>query len=46
LVVRDGYSDAPQCVGNAGKTGGNNLTLGKCSAAGGSKPHITFTESD
>lgn len=50
LAVTDGSTTAPTCVapsnydGTTGET--NNLTLGSCSAAGGSSPYIQFTESD
>lgn len=50
LAVTDGSTSAPTCVspsseqGTTGET--NNLTLGSCSAAGGSTPSIEFTESD
>jgi hypothetical protein len=49
VAVSDGSSTAPTCVppseidGTTGET--NNLTLGKCTAAGGSSPSIQFTES-
>jgi hypothetical protein len=47
LAVDDGSTTAPTCASNAGTTGEtNNLTLGKCSAAGGSSPSIEFKESN
>jgi hypothetical protein len=48
LAVTDGSTTAPTCVspssysGTTGET--NNLTLGSCSAAGGTAPYIQFTE--
>jgi hypothetical protein len=46
IAVTNGTTTAPSCVGNDGTTGEtNNLTLGSCSAAGGSSPYITFTQS-
>jgi hypothetical protein len=46
LAVNDGTTNAPTCLGNAGTTyEQNNLTLGTCSASGGSSPHISFVES-
>lgn len=50
VAVSDGSTSAPTCVspsseqGTTGET--NNLTLGSCTAAGGSAPSIEFTESD
>ncbi len=45
VAVTDGSSSAPTCVSNAGTTGEtNSLTLGKCTASGGSPPYIEFTE--
>lgn len=50
VAVTDGSTATPSCVspssydGTTGET--NNLTLGKCTAAGGSSPYIQFTESD
>jgi hypothetical protein len=49
LAVNDGSTKAPTCVGpaNGGTTGEyNNLTLGKCTATGGSTPSIQFVESN
>jgi hypothetical protein len=49
VAVSDGSTAAPTCVspskddGTTGET--NNLTLGKCTTAGGSTPSIEFTES-
>ncbi len=46
IAVTNGTTNAPKCVANDGTTGEtNNLTLGSCSAAGGSAPYIEFTES-
>lgn len=46
LAVNDGSTNAPTCLGNAGTTyEQNNLTLGSCTATGGSSPHISFVES-
>jgi hypothetical protein len=48
VAVTDGSTSTPTCVspssydGTTGET--NNLTLGKCTAAGGSAPYIQFTE--
>lgn len=50
IAVTDGSTTAPTCVspssyaGTTGET--NNLTVGSCTAAGGSSPYIQFTESD
>lgn len=49
LAVNDGSTKAPTCVGpaNGGTTGEyNNLTLGKCTASGGTTPSIQFVESN
>ena len=49
IAVTDSSTTAPTCVspssydGTTGET--NNLTLGSCSATGGSAPYIEFTES-
>jgi len=49
IAVTDGSTTAPTCVspnnidGTTGET--NNLTLGSCTATGGSAPFIQFTES-
>ncbi len=46
VAVTNGTANAPTCAANAGTTGEtNNLTLGSCSAAGGSSPYIQFVES-
>ena len=46
VAVTDGSTAAPVCGANAGTTGEtNNLTLGACTAEGGSTPYIEFTES-
>jgi hypothetical protein len=50
VAVTDGSTTAPTCVapssydGTTGET--NNLTIGKCTATGGTAPYIQFTESD
>ena len=46
ISVDDGSSSAPACVkdGFSGET--NNLTLGTCTASGGSSPAIVFEESN
>jgi hypothetical protein len=52
VAVDNGTTNAPKCVANDGTTGEtNNLTLGSCSAVGGSAqggppPYIQFTESN
>ncbi|UPG96651.1 hypothetical protein L2Y97_03045 [Luteibacter aegosomatissinici] len=47
LAVNDGSTSAPTCLGSAGTTyEQNNLTLGSCTATGGSSPHISFVESN
>jgi len=47
LTLTDGSTAAPTCVADAGTTGeSNNLTLGRCSATGGSSPSIQFTEAN
>ena len=47
IALKDGSTAAPKCEGDDGTTGEtNNLTLGKCSTAGGSTPYIKFTESN
>lgn len=47
VAVNDGSTNAPSCLGNAGQTyEQNNLTLGSCTATGGSTPHISFVESN
>jgi hypothetical protein len=46
LAQKDGTTKAPTCTANDGTTGEtNNLTLGTCTATGGSTPYITFKES-
>lgn len=47
VAPNDGSTSAPSCLGNAGTTyEQNNLTLGTCTATGGSTPHISFVESN
>lgn len=47
LAVNDGSTNAPTCLGNAGTTfEQNNLSLGTCTATGGTTPHISFVESN
>ena len=50
VALTDGSKTAPTCLppsGDDGTTGEtNNLTLGACTATGGSAPYIEFTESD
>jgi hypothetical protein len=47
VAVNNGTTSAPSCASNAGTTGEtNNLTLGSCTATGGSTPYIQFTESN
>lgn len=47
IFVANGTANAPTCMANAGTTGEtNNLTLGTCTPFGGSKPWISFTESN
>jgi hypothetical protein len=47
LAVSDGSTSAPSCVADSGTTGeSNNLNLSSCTAAGGSNPSISFTESN
>ncbi len=46
IALKDGSTTAPACDGDDGTTGEtNNLTLGKCTVAGGSTPSVKFTES-
>lgn len=46
IDLTDGQTTAPTCASNAGTTGEtNNLNLGRCTAAGGSTPSISFVES-
>jgi hypothetical protein len=46
IALTDGKTTAPTCKGGDGTTAEtNNLTLGKCVAAGGTTPSVTFTES-
>ena len=50
IGLTDGSTGTPTCVspadydGTTGET--NNLSLGKCTATGGSSPYIQFTEAD
>ncbi|WP_266159897.1 hypothetical protein [Dyella silvatica] len=49
LAINDGSTKAPKCLGPKGQgyTGEtNNLTLGACTAAGGTSPSISFTASN
>jgi hypothetical protein len=47
VSVDDGTTNVPNCQPNAGTTGEtNNLTLGSCTATGGARPSIQFTESN
>lgn len=47
IALADGSSAAPTCKANDGTTGEtNNLTLGPCTASGGSTPSVKFTESN
>ena len=47
IAVNDGGTATPTCLSDAGTTGEtNNLNLGKCKAAGGATPMITFVESN
>ncbi len=47
IAATDGSTTAPTCEANTGSTGEtNNLTLGSCTASGGSTPSVSFTESD
>ena len=47
IALTDGSSSAPVCKSHDGTTGEtNNLNLGSCTAAGGSTPSVTFTESN
>lgn len=47
ITATSGSTAAPRCVANDGTTGEtNNLTLGTCTATGGSTPNIQFTETD
>ena len=47
IAVNDGSTSAPTCEADTGTTGeSNNLTLGSCTAASGSTPSISFTESN
>ncbi|UXA51141.1 hypothetical protein M0D44_11760 [Xanthomonas prunicola] len=47
VAVNDGTTNVPTCLGNAGTTfEQNNLTLGSCTASGGSSPRIAFTQSN
>ena len=47
VAATDGSTSAPTCEADSGTTGeSNNLTLGSCTATGGSTPSISFTESN
>jgi hypothetical protein len=47
IAATDGSTAAPTCEADTGTTGeSNNLTLGSCTASGGSTPSISFTESN
>jgi hypothetical protein len=47
IAATDGSTSAPTCKANTGTTGEtNNLTLGSCTATGGSTPSVSFTESN
>ena len=47
IAATDGSTSAPTCEADSGTTGeSNNLTLGSCTATGGSTPSISFTESN
>jgi hypothetical protein len=47
IAATDGSTSAPSCEANTGTTGeSNNLTLGSCTASGGSTPSVSFTESN
>jgi len=47
IAVTDGTTAAPTCVSDSGTTGEtNNLNLKKCTAYGGTPPHISFVESN
>jgi hypothetical protein len=47
ITATSGSTAAPQCIANDGTTGEtNNLTLGGCTATGGTTPNIRFTETD
>jgi hypothetical protein len=47
IAVNDNSTSAPSCEADTGTTGeSNNLTLGSCSASGGSTPSISFSESN
>jgi hypothetical protein len=46
IALTDGSKSAPACKGNDGTTGETtNLNLGKCTAASGTTPSVSFTES-
>jgi hypothetical protein len=46
IALTDGKTTAPTCKGGDGTTAEtNNLKLGKCAAAAGTTPSVTFTES-
>lgn len=47
IQLQDGSTAAPTCESNAGTTGEtNNLNLGSCAGKSGTKPSISFTESN
>ena len=47
IAATDGSTSAPTCEADSGTTGeSNNLTLGSCTATGGSTPSISFTETN
>jgi hypothetical protein len=47
ITASSGSTAAPTCIANDGTTGEtNNLTLGPCTATGGTTPNIQFTESN
>jgi len=46
IEAKDGSTEAPTCIDNAGTTAEtNNRTLGACAAAAGAPPSIEFKES-
>jgi len=47
IALTDGSTSAPTCEGDDGTTGEtNNLTLGSCTASGGSTPSVSFKETN
>ncbi len=45
IALKSGSTAAPSCKSDDGTTGEtNNLTLGACTTAGGTTPHVTFVE--